>query len=84
MSKECRDFVFVKTDNNPKAFYILSSKYNEIEQKEDGIRIYDESVSSNVSRFLYEQGIDVNEISFQKIGLEEYYLQIMSNRKEGK
>jgi ABC-type multidrug transport system, ATPase component len=83
MSEECRDFVFVKTDNNSKAVAALSAKYHEVEQKDKGIRIYDESVSSNVSKFLYENGIAVDEISFQKIGLEEYYLKTMSNRKGG-
>jgi len=32
---------------------------------------------------MYANGIPVNEIAFNKIGLEEYYLKIMS-RKEGK
>lgn len=84
MSEECRDFVFVKTADNMHAAAALSSKYREVEQKDDGIRIYDETVSANVSGFLYENGMAVDEISFQKIGLEEYYLQIMSNRKGGK
>lgn len=84
MSEECRDFVFVKTNNNLKAVDALSAKYREVEQKDEGIRIYDESVSSNVSGFLYENGIAVDEISFQKIGLEEYYLHIMSSSKGGK
>jgi hypothetical protein len=37
-----------------------------------------------VSGFLYENGIAVGEISFQKVGLEEYYLQTMGSKKEGK
>ncbi|MCL1806766.1 MAG: ATP-binding cassette domain-containing protein [Oscillospiraceae bacterium] len=81
MSGECRDFVFAKTGNNAQAIGVLSQKYKEIEQKDEGIRIYDESESSNVGGLLYANGIAVNEISFRKIGLEEYYLRIMSNRK---
>ena len=84
MSEECRDFVFVKTADNSKAVAALSSKYREVERKDEGIRIYDETVSSNVSGFLYENGIAVDEISFQKIGLEEYYLRVMSGSKEEK
>lgn len=81
MSEECRDFVFVKTGNNLKAVSALSAKYHEVEQQDDGIRIYDESVSSNISGLLYKNDIALDEISFQKIGLEEYYLRVMNNRK---
>ena len=83
MSDECRDFVFVKTSNDFKALSVLSLKYKEIEQKDEGIRIYDETESSNVNGLLYANEIGVNEISFKKIGLEEYYLRIMSQRKVG-
>ena len=83
MSEECRDFVFVKTGNDVKALAVLSQKYTELEQKDDGIRVYSETESSNVGGLLYANGIPVNEIAFKKIGLEEYYLRIMSRRKEG-
>jgi len=83
MSEECRDFVFMKTGNDMQAISILSQKYREIEQKDGGIRIYDETESANVGGLMYANGIPVNEIAFNKIGLEEYYLKIMS-RKEGK
>jgi ABC-2 type transport system ATP-binding protein len=84
MSDECRDFVFVKTNDNARAFQLLRNRYADIEPKEDGIRIYDEQNSANVSGFLYENGIAVGEISFQKVGLEEYYLKTMTNSKEVK
>ena len=81
MSEECRDFVFIKTGNDVKAMAILSKKYKEIEQKDNGIRIYDETESSNVGSLMFANGIPVKEITFNKIGLEEYYLKIMSNKK---
>jgi ABC-2 type transport system ATP-binding protein len=81
MSEECRDFVFLKTGNDARAMAILSNKYREIEQKDGGIRVYDETESANAGGLMYESGIPVNEISFQKIGLEEYYLKIMSNKR---
>jgi ABC-2 type transport system ATP-binding protein len=81
MSEECSDFVFLKTGNDTRAVTILSQKYKEIEQKDGGVRIYDESESSSVGGLMYANGIPVNEIAFKKIGLEEYYLKIMSNMK---
>jgi len=83
MSEECRDFVFTKTNDNGKALSVLRSKYNEVEAKDDGIRVYGEKESANVSAFLFENGIAVGEIAFCKVGLEEYYLRVMS-RMEGK
>jgi ABC-type multidrug transport system, ATPase component len=83
MSEECRDFVFMKTGNDMQALSILFQKYREIEQKDGGIRIYDETESANAGGLMYANGIPVNEIAFNKIGLEEYYLKIMS-KKEGK
>ena len=84
MSEECRDFVFVKTDNDMKAIGLLSQLYKEVEQKDGGIRIYDEVESAKVGGILYANGMAVNEIAFNKIGLEEYYLKIMSAKKGGK
>jgi len=81
MSDECRDFVFMKTGNDSKAVFVLAQKYDEIELKDGGIRIYDETESSAVGGLMYANGIPVNEIAFNKIGLEEYYLKIMSNKK---
>ena len=83
MSEECRDFVFTKTNDNGKALSVLRSRYSEVEAKDDGIRIYGEEESANVSSFLFENGIAVGEIAFCKVGLEEYYLRVMS-RMEGK
>ena len=83
MSEECRDFVFLKTGNDMQAMSILSQKYRELEQKDGGIRIYDETESSNVGGLMYANGLGVNEITFNKIGLEEYYLKIMSKKKGG-
>ena len=83
MSEECRDFVFLKTGNDMQAVALLSQKYREIEQKDGGIRIYDEAESANVGGLMYANGIPVNEITFNKVGLEEYYLKIMSSKKAG-
>jgi ABC-2 type transport system ATP-binding protein len=84
MSDECRDFVFVKTNDDSKTKLILSKAYRDVEAKDGGIRVYDETDSSLVSRILYENGLSVYEVSFCKVGLEEYYLHTMSRNTEGK
>jgi len=82
MSVECRDFVFMKTGDDAYALSVLSRKYREIELRDGGIRVYDETENASAGGLLYANGIPVNEIAFNKIGLEEYYLKIMSNNKE--
>ena len=82
MSQECRDFVFIKTADNQKALTVLRKKYSDMEMKDEGIRIYDEEDSEATSRFLFDNGIFVKEIAFNKIGLEEYYVKLMSQRGE--
>ena len=83
MSEECRDFVFIKTEDDTRAVSILSQKYRETEHRDGGIRVYNETESAKVGGLMYANGIPVNEITFNKIGLEEYYLKIMSNRERG-
>jgi len=82
MGEECRDFVFMKTGDDARAFSVLSRQYREIELKDGGVRVYDETESANAGGLLYANGIPVSEITFNKIGLEEYYLKIMSSKKE--
>jgi ABC-2 type transport system ATP-binding protein len=82
MNRECRDFIFVKTDNNSKAAHILSSVYREAVQADNGVRVYDETEGGRVSKILFENGVSVNEVTFQKIGLEEYYVSVMSKKGE--
>lgn len=82
MANECRSYVFLKTDNITKALKILSDIYKDIEVKDEGIRVYDERESTRVGMLMFQNGIGVKEISFNHIGLEEYYLHIM-NQKQG-
>jgi len=82
MSEECRDFVFMKTGDDLHAMNILSQKYRELEQKDGGIRVYDETDSANAGGLMYANGISVNEITYNKIGLEEYYLKLMSKASD--
>lgn len=82
MSDECRDFVFVRTNDNFRARSVLSTRYREIEEKDNGLRIYDETESSNVAELLFRSGVAVAEISFNRVGLEEYYASVMSRQRK--
>lgn len=82
MSEECRDFVFVRTADNARARSVLSMRYREIEDKDNGLRIYDETESATVAGLLFHKGIAVDEIAFNRVGLEEYYVRVMSRQRK--
>jgi ABC-2 type transport system ATP-binding protein len=78
MSGEWREFVFVKVDNSMEAVSLLKEKYNEVEIGDGGIRIYDEKAAENIAGLLVKGGVALKEIVYKKIGLEEYYIRLMS------
>ena len=80
---ECRTFVALKTKELNITKNILFQKYNRVEEDEqEYIRIYDSVKPEEVVTYLYNKGIIVNEIKTDKIGLEEYYIDLM--REGGK
>lgn len=78
----CRTYVAVQTKEMNRAKAILAVRYSRVEEDESGyIRIYDAESPENIVSFLYENGILISEIKTAKIGLEEYYIDLM---KEGR
>lgn len=79
--KECRTYVAVKASNIKEVKEILSNKFNRVElDEEEYVRIYDLVSPEEVVTFLYSKNILINEIKVDRIGLEEYYIDLM---KEG-
>lgn len=79
--KECRTFVGLKSKNIRLTKELLRDKYNRIEEDESGyIRIYDQVTPEEVVEYLYQKKILITEIKVDKVGLEEYYTDLM---KEG-
>lgn len=78
----CRTYVALRTGDVNRAKAILSCKYSRVEEDEGGsIRVYDAREPEEIVAYLYENGILVSEIGTEKIGLEEYYIDLM-NEKE--
>ncbi|MBQ2736685.1 MAG: ABC transporter ATP-binding protein [Clostridia bacterium] len=82
LDQSCRTFVALQTEDMDRAKYVLKGRYSRIEEDEAGyIRVYDTELPENIVEYLYENGLYVTEIKTDKIGLEEYYIDLM---KEGK
>ena len=77
MEGSARSFVLVRTGNDRIAAERLRRSYREVELTEEGVRVYDEQDSARVAAMLFEAGVPVRELSFSKMGLEEYYIDTM-------
>ena len=83
LNTNCPTFVALKVKDMSAAKVMLERKYTRVERdEEDYIRIYDAVKAEEVADYLYnEHKIVVTEIKTSKIGLEEYYIDLM---KEGR
>ncbi len=78
----CRTYTALQTKEMNRAKALLSCKYSRVEEDEsEYIRVYDTITPEEIVTYLYENGILVSEIKTAKIGLEEYYIDLM-NEKE--
>ena len=78
LETDCRTYIKLKTVDPKMTKRLLTSRYTRVEEDESGfIRIYDLAAPEEVTRFLYQNGITVSEIRRAKIGLEEYYIDLM-------
>lgn len=82
LESSCRTYVALQTKEMSRTKALLDRKYSHVEEDESGhIRVYDMITPEEVVSYLYKEGILVSELSTDKIGLEEYYIDLM---KEGR
>ncbi len=84
LEASCPTYVALQTKEMSRAKALLACKYSRVEESEDEyIRVYDAVEPEEIVTHLYENGILISEIKTDKIGLEEYYLNLMDS-KEGR
>ena len=82
LEDSCRTYIALQTKDMNCAKMLLGCKYSRVEEDEARyIRVYDEAAPEEIVSYLYKEGIVVSELSTDKIGLEEYYIDLM---KEGR
>ena len=82
LEESCPTYVALQTKEMNRTKALLACKYSRVEEDEAGnIRVYDQVEPENIVTYLYENGILVSEIKTAKIGLEEYYIDLMSERR---
>ncbi|MBO5022523.1 MAG: ATP-binding cassette domain-containing protein [Clostridia bacterium] len=82
MEERARVFVSFKVNNLQDAISLLKKKYANVKEEFGYARVYDEENVDEIVKYLIENNIVPAEIKKNKVGLEEYYIQLMS-QKEG-
>ena len=81
LDESCRTFVAVKATKKDMAKALLTRKYLRVEEDENEyIRVYDQTTPEEIVSYLYKEGVLINEIKTDKIGLEEYYIDLMKGK----
>ena len=82
MDSRAQVFVSLKTKDMKGAKVVLSAKFADVRLEDEYIRIYDVDDTAAVVDYLMKNGHVVSEIKKNKIGLEEYYIELMSAKEE--
>ena len=81
MDSRAQVFVVLKTGDMKGAKDELCKKFADVREEEGYIRIYDVDDTASIVDYLMQKGHVVSEIKKNKIGLEEYYIELMSQKE---
>lgn len=84
LENSCPIFVAIQSKDMKQAKEILNKKYTKVleDGQKENLRIYDAKNPEEVVKYLYENGVIVSNLEIGKIGLEEYYINLMANKGE--
>lgn len=77
-----RVFVALKTKDMDGTAAVLKQKYADVRTEEGYLRIYDVNDTESVVEYLLKNGHVISEIKKNRIGLEEYYIELMSRKEK--
>ena len=81
MDSRAQVFVSLKTVDMQGAKSVLEKQYADVRNEEGYLRIYDVDDTASIVDYLMKNGHVVREICKNKIGLEEYYVELMSKKE---
>ena len=81
LDADCRTYTALRARDMERAKALLACKYSRVEEADGYIRVYEAENPEEIVTYLYENGILVSEIRTDKIGLEEYYIDLMKERR---
>ncbi|MDE7084415.1 MAG: ATP-binding cassette domain-containing protein [Clostridia bacterium] len=81
MDARSRVYVSLKTRDMQGARGILKDMFYTVRQQEDSLLVYDAEDTEAIVELLIKNGHTVSEIKKNKIGLEEYYIELMGKKE---
>ena len=82
MDSRAQVFVSLKTKDMSGAKRVLREKFDTVREEDEYLRVYDVDDTAAIVEFLMQNGHVVSEIKKNKIGLEEYYIELMSAKED--
>ena len=82
MDSRAQVFVSLKTKDMKGARAVLARKFADVRVEGEYLRVYDADDTAAIVDYLMKNGHVVSEIKKNKIGLEEYYIELMSKKEE--
>lgn len=81
LENRARVFVSIRTKDMAGAKTVLQGKYKDVREEEGYLRVYDVDDTESIVEHMIQNGHVVSEIKKNKIGLEEYYVELMSKKE---
>ena len=83
LDADCPTFTALRAEDMKRARALLTVRFMRVEEDVEGdyLRVYDQTSTESIVEYLYDKGITVNELYTDKIGLEEYYINLMEGTK---
>lgn len=82
LEADCRTFVALQAKDMDGARALLERRYARVAPENGYLRVYDDATAEEIAAYLFEEGqIAVTEIKTDKIGLEEYYIDLMKEAR---
>lgn len=82
MDSRAQVFVSLKTKDMSGAKKLLKGNYETVREEDGYLRVYDVQDTASIVDFLMKNGHVISEIKKNKIGLEEYYIELMSTKED--
>ena len=82
MEGRSRVFTSLKTADMQGAKRLLQDRFSNVREEDGYLRVYDIDKTETIVEYLLQNGHAVSEIKKNKIGLEEYYVELMNQKEE--
>lgn len=77
-----RNFVSIKTKDMESAKRLLRPRFGNVREQDGHLQVYDVENTESVVALLLKSGYPVSEVKKNKVGLEEYYIELMSRKED--